>query len=77
MRFLTMWTDPSYETQSSWGSSTTNAYPLPFNQPFFILMNMAVGGNYGEVQMAALFSQPKCRWITSGFSPRPARCKFP
>lgn len=35
-----------YETQSSWGSSTANAYPFPFNQPFFILMNLAIGGNY-------------------------------
>jgi beta-glucanase (GH16 family) len=35
-----------YETQMSWGSSTTNAYPFPFNQPFFLLMNMAIGGNY-------------------------------
>lgn len=36
----------AYETQTSWGSSTTNAYPFPFNQPFFFLMNLAVGGNY-------------------------------
>jgi beta-glucanase (GH16 family) len=35
-----------FESQTSWGSSTTNAYPFPFDQPFFILMNMAVGGNY-------------------------------
>jgi beta-glucanase (GH16 family) len=35
-----------YETQTGWGSSTTNAYPFPFNQPFFLLMNIAVGGNY-------------------------------
>jgi beta-glucanase (GH16 family) len=35
-----------YETQTSWGSSTANAYPFPFNQPFFLLMNMAIGGNY-------------------------------
>ena len=35
-----------YESQTGWGSSTTNAYPFPFNQPFFILMNLAVGGNY-------------------------------
>ena len=36
----------AYETQTSWGSSTTNAYPFPFNQPFFLLMNLATGGNY-------------------------------
>lgn len=35
-----------YETQTGWGSSTGNAYPFPFNQPFFLIMNMAIGGNY-------------------------------
>ena len=35
-----------YETQTGWGTSTTNSYPFPFNQPFFILMNVAVGGSY-------------------------------
>ena len=35
-----------YETQTSWGSSTTNVYPFPFNQPFFLIMNMAIGGSY-------------------------------
>jgi beta-glucanase (GH16 family) len=35
-----------YETQTGWGSSTTNAYPFPYNQPFFLLMNLAIGGNY-------------------------------
>ena len=35
-----------YQTQTGWGSSTTNAYPFPFNQPFFLIMNIAVGGNY-------------------------------
>ncbi|HTB82905.1 MAG TPA: glycoside hydrolase family 16 protein [Candidatus Sulfotelmatobacter sp.] len=35
-----------FETQTSWGSSTTNTYPFPFNQPFFLLMNLAIGGNY-------------------------------
>ncbi len=34
-----------YETQTSWTSSVGN-YPTPFNQPFFILLNLAVGGNY-------------------------------
>jgi beta-glucanase (GH16 family) len=34
-----------YETQTSW-SSSTGAYPAPFNQPFFIVMNLAVGGTY-------------------------------
>ena len=35
-----------YQTQTSWSSSTANAYPFPFNQPFFLLMNLAIGGNY-------------------------------
>lgn len=35
-----------YETQTNW--STVNApYPAPFNQPFHIIMNLAVGGIYG------------------------------
>jgi beta-glucanase (GH16 family) len=35
-----------YETQTNWGSSTGNGYPFPFNQPFFLIMNLAIGGNY-------------------------------
>ena len=34
-----------YESQNRWTSSL-GAYPTPFNKPFFILMNIAVGGNY-------------------------------
>jgi beta-glucanase (GH16 family) len=34
-----------YETQTSW-SSSTGPYPAPFNQPFFLIMNLAVGGQY-------------------------------
>ena len=34
-----------YESQTSW-SSSSGAYPFPFNQPFFIILNLAVGGNY-------------------------------
>jgi beta-glucanase (GH16 family) len=34
-----------YESQTSWTSSV-GSYPTPFNQPFFIIMNLAVGGNY-------------------------------
>ena len=33
-----------YETQKSWWSSG-GRYPAPFDQPFYIIMNMAVGGN--------------------------------
>ena len=35
-----------YQTQTSWTSSLGAAYPAPFDQPCFILMNLAVGGNY-------------------------------
>lgn len=34
-----------YETQTSWGSSF-GSYPFPFNQPFFLIMNLAIGGQY-------------------------------
>lgn len=35
-----------YETQTSWWSSG-GPYPAPFDQPFYIIMNLAVGGNFG------------------------------
>ena len=34
-----------YETQTNW-STATAPYPAPFNQPFYIIMNLAVGGNF-------------------------------
>ena len=34
-----------YQIQASW-TSASGSYPFPFNQPFFIIMNVAVGGNY-------------------------------
>jgi len=34
-----------YHTQTNW-SSFAGPYPAPFNQPFFLLMNLAIGGNY-------------------------------
>jgi beta-glucanase (GH16 family) len=34
-----------YQSQTSWGSSV-GAYPFPFNQPFFFIMNLAIGGDY-------------------------------
>ncbi len=33
------------QTWTTW-SSSTGPYPAPFNQPFFLLMNLAIGGNY-------------------------------
>ena len=35
-----------YQTQTSWWSSG-GTYPAPFDQPFYLIMNLAVGGNYG------------------------------
>ena len=36
-----------YQTQTSWGTSISGAtYPTPFNAPEFLLMNLAVGGNF-------------------------------
>ncbi len=34
-----------YEMQTNW-SSSVGAYPAPFNKPSFMIMNVAVGGNY-------------------------------
>jgi beta-glucanase (GH16 family) len=43
-----------YENQSNWTSSA-GSYPFPFNQPFFIIMNLAIGGNYlGNPTIAAI-----------------------
>ncbi len=46
--------DHLYETQTSWWSSSSrtntavrNPYPAPFDKPFYILMNLAVGGEFG------------------------------
>lgn len=43
-----------YQTQTNWWSSSNpenpgdrNPYPAPFNQPFYIIMNLAVGGDFG------------------------------
>jgi beta-glucanase (GH16 family) len=43
-----------YETQTNWWSSrrpgdasNRNPYPAPFDQPFYIIMNLAVGGQFG------------------------------
>ena len=34
-----------YQTQTSW-TSPAGTYPFPFNQPFFLIMNLAIGGSY-------------------------------
>lgn len=46
-----------FETQTSWGN-TNGPYPFPFNQPFFLIMNLAVGGNYvGNPSVSSIESQ--------------------
>ena len=37
--------DVLYSMQNSW-SSTAAPFPAPFDQPFYILFNVAVGGNW-------------------------------
>lgn len=37
--------DTLYAVQNSW-SSTAAPYPAPFDQPFYIILNVAVGGNF-------------------------------
>jgi beta-glucanase (GH16 family) len=34
-----------FQTQTNW-SSSAGTYPFPFNRPFFLIMNFAIGGNY-------------------------------
>ena len=36
----------TYGTQTNWASSAGKPFPFPFNQPFYLLMNLAVGGTY-------------------------------
>lgn len=36
----------NYETQTNW-STARAPYPAPFDQPFYIIINLAVGGQYG------------------------------
>jgi beta-glucanase (GH16 family) len=43
-----------FETQTSWWSSSNatntslrNPYPAPFDRPFYIIMNLAIGGDFG------------------------------
>ncbi|GKU23474.1 carbohydrate binding domain-containing protein [Clostridium folliculivorans] len=48
-----------YQTTNNWfsqsaGQPDKNAYPAPFNKPFYIILNLAVGGNFdGGVEPSA------------------------
>ena len=51
-----------YETQTNWWSSSNptntslrNPYPAPFNEPFYIIMNLAVGGTLGGTPDSSVF----------------------
>jgi beta-glucanase (GH16 family) len=35
-----------YENQTNWGGSSLGPYPEPFDRPFFLIMNLAIGGAY-------------------------------
>ena len=49
--------DELFLTQNSW-STKNAAYPAPFDQPFHILLNVAVGGNWpGPPDETAVFPQ--------------------
>jgi hypothetical protein len=39
-------TKTPYETITSWVNSSIGPYPTPFNHPFYIIMNLAVGGTF-------------------------------
>jgi beta-glucanase (GH16 family) len=51
--------DILYHTLRQW-SSTGYSYPAPFNQPFYIIMNLAVGGTFdgNRLPSASLFDNP-------------------
>ena len=49
--------DVKYFTANTW-SSDTNPYPAPFNQPFYFILNIAVGGSWpGPPNQTTVFPQ--------------------
>jgi beta-glucanase (GH16 family) len=50
-----------YETQTNWWSSSTtntslqNPYPAPFNERFYLIMNLAIGGTLGGTVDNSIF----------------------
>ena len=51
--------DTLYSTQNSW--STTGApYPAPFDETFYVLFNVAIGGNFPVRRTAG--PRSRCRW---------------
>ncbi len=59
--------DELYQTQNNWNTNGTSgeeklAFPAPYDQPFYIILNLAVGGNFdgGREPDASVFaSNPK------------------
>lgn len=61
--------DVLYKTSTSW-YNTGYPYPAPFDQYFYIIMNLAVGGNYlGNPSQASIDPNMPVKWksITSEF----------
>ena len=56
--------DTLYAMQNSW-SSTAAPYPAPFDQPFHILLNLAVGGNFpgNDIDSAAFPAVMEVDWV--------------
>ncbi len=55
-----------------------NPWPAPFDQPFYLLMNVAVGGNFPGVPNAATKFPPSWWWTTCACTTRSAataRCR--
>ena len=48
-----------------------------FTQPQFLILNLAVGGNWPGNPMQQRFSPSKCWWTTSAFISKPRRSRFP
>jgi beta-glucanase (GH16 family) len=84
-----------YETQTSWWSSSTtntinqNPYPAPFNQPFYLIMNLAIGGTLGgtidnsifpsdmQVDYVRLYNQTAPLQLTASLSNRKFSLTWP
>ena len=64
-----MWTATSYSTQTNWLNYRGQSFPSPYNLPFFMVMDLAIGGDYtgdptvGPSQRQRRPSPPKSWWI--------------
>ena len=46
------------------GPADLNPWPAPFDQPFYLVMNVAVGGNFPGAPNDATLSPPSWWWTT-------------